>query len=216
MKKLILAIYVLVVTAFSIHIITEQPSKFVPKPIPQQAPLEIPFQKSETIPVAPPPKKTEKAQQVYLIAFRGLGGAMEEVELRAWAKRNNYILKIYHHSQLDKAMTFVLSLPKKANVEILGFSKGAETAYELARDTDEVAYRRMLTVGTYHTVTTSFATNRRPPLPNVRKHWNFVESHQQPKNFKKNPINISLGVVSHYKALSKTLNILENNPKYNG
>lgn len=210
MKTLIIGIFTVLITIMSIFIILNKPINS--KEFPKQEILPIPFTNEKPVKVTPASRSISLKN---LIVFRGLNGALEETTVRKWSKEKNYIIKIFHHSELDKAISYVLSLSDRRHVEVLGFSKGAETAYALARDVDEVVFRRLITVGTYHTVTTSFSTGRRPPLPNVRKHWNFVEKHQQPKGFKTNTINVSLGVVSHFKSLSKALELMDNNRKYN-
>lgn len=150
----------------------------------------------------------------YMIAFRGLGSALDEESLSDWCDRNNYVLKVYDYTQDEAALRYAMSI-KSVHLEILGFSKGAETAYDLADDLGAAKkIKRMITVGSYHTVTTSFATKRRPPLPNVKEHWNFIETFQQPENFNVNPINVSLGNVAHLQSVKAALNLIDENSKY--
>lgn len=149
----------------------------------------------------------------FIIAFRGLDNVFDDEAMKQWSKNHNYKLKIFSYYEVDKAVKFANSLVSD-HIEIFGFSRGARSAYEFAQQTPTIRYKRLITVGAYHTVTSSFA-NTRPPLPNVLEHRNYVERHQQPDGFSKNPINISLGDTYHYDALRKTLNILEkeNNAK---
>jgi pimeloyl-ACP methyl ester carboxylesterase len=94
-------------------------------------------------------------------------------------------------------------------IDIIGFSRGARSAYELAAAYPNISIRRMITIGSFHTVTSSFGNGTRPPLKNVGEHRNYIESHQQPPDFNKNPINISLGPTIHYESVKKVLDILE-------
>lgn len=145
----------------------------------------------------------------HMIAFRGLNSVIDEQTLTDWCEENRYVLRVFNHEQTDAALTYALTL-KTVHLELLGFSKGAESAYELAEDLVDVKkIRRLITVGTYHTVTTSFATKRRPKLKNVKVHYNFVETAQQPENFKANPINVSVGKVDHLTALKESFKLID-------
>lgn len=144
-----------------------------------------------------------------IIAFRDLDGSLDEASLKAWAEKNAYTTKIFNFNQVDEATKFVESVDLKENMlEILGFSKGVESAYELARFTPEITYRRLLTIGTYWGVTKSFEPDGvRPPRKNVEDHKNYVEIFQQPNGFGANPINVSLGICKHQDAVRKALEI---------
>lgn len=142
-----------------------------------------------------------------IIAFRGLNGIMDDASLIYWAKANGYDVKIFQHYEMNKASSY-LSKVKYKSIEILGFSKGAETAYAFCKSHKDRNFERLLTIGTYHTVTSSFGYSRLP-LKNVTAHLNFIEKHQQPKGFEDNAINISLGPTIHFDAVKKTLKMLD-------
>jgi len=146
----------------------------------------------------------------HLIIFRGLGGLLETEAIKKYSENNNYKLKIYHYTEIDNAIKYIQTIDKNnfQHKEIWGFSKGAESAYETIELTPNSKYAKLITIGTYPTVTSSFGESR--PIPsNVRKHKNYVESWQQPKEFTHNKNNISLGNVAHMEALSKTISILQ-------
>jgi hypothetical protein len=144
-----------------------------------------------------------------MIAFRGLNEALEVKTLSDWCKRNGYTLKIFSYHEVDKAVKYTASLNISSHIEVWGYSRGAVSAYELCKLTSKKRYAKLHTIGTYHTVTSSFGKNRKR-LVNVEEHKNYVESHQQSKGFKSNSINVSLGNVSHFEATKKALEIIDN------
>lgn len=146
-----------------------------------------------------------------LIAIRGLRGVMDDDAVIAFSKKHDYDLKIFNHTQYTDIVEY-LTILKDPHTELLGFSKGAEVAYKVASMRPKFEFRRLITIGTYHTVTSSFGTKTRPVLKNVRVHYNFIEVFQQPANFDQNPINISLGEVSHYNSVKVALTLLEKLP----
>lgn len=143
----------------------------------------------------------------YVIAFRGLYNVFDDNSMKVWCDKFDYKLKIFSATQVEEAVKYASKL-QSDHIEIFGFSRGAKSAYELAQATPNIKYKRMITIGSYHTVTSSFLTSRKP-LSNVLEHRNYIEKHQQPDDFNKNPINISLGNTYHYDALKKTLDILD-------
>ena len=145
----------------------------------------------------------------HMIAFRGLNNIFEDATMKKWCDKNGYKLKVFNYYDLNDAADYVTELDSD-HIEILGYSRGAVSAYSLAKITPKVQYKRMLTVGSYHTVTSSFG-RARPKLKNVHVHLNYIEKHQQPEGFFNNPINVSLGECSHFKAVEKTLSMIDNN-----
>jgi len=145
----------------------------------------------------------------HMIAFRGLNNIFEDSTMKKWCQKHDYKLRIFNYFEVADAIDYVTDLDSD-HIEILGYSRGAVSAYDLAKKTPDIHYTRMLTVGSYHTVTSSFG-NARPKLKNVGVHLNYIEKHQQPKGFFNNPINISLGECSHFKAVEKTLSMIDNN-----
>ena len=141
------------------------------------------------------------------IFIRGLNGVMDDAAAIEWAKKREFDLKIFNWQPMAPIVTYINKL--RDPIDLIGFSKGAEIAYAVAQQMPHIWFDRMITVGAYHTVTSSFGTKRRPRLINVAKHWNFVEKFQQPEGFFNNPINIDLGDVSHFNSLKKALGILD-------
>jgi pimeloyl-ACP methyl ester carboxylesterase len=142
-----------------------------------------------------------------LICFRGLNNIFEDDTAKKWAQEHGYELKVFNYFEVDEAESWI----RKTNYDhiwLLGYSRGAVSAYDLAKRTPTMTYKRMLTVGSYHTVTSSFGKSR-PALPNVVVHRNYIETHQQPKDFAKNINNISLGKVSHFEAVKATFDLIK-------
>lgn len=138
-----------------------------------------------------------------MIAFKGINGVFEEDAMKKWCDSNEYQLLTFQFFDVEDVAEFVRRQPIR-HVEILGYSRGAPAAYELARKTPLQFYPRLITVGAHKTITASFGTTRKA-LRNVKQHLNFSETHQQPPDFDANPINISLGVCSHFEAVSEVL-----------
>ena len=142
-----------------------------------------------------------------LIVFRGLNNLLDDDSVVKWAQAHDYALKIFNYFEVDSAKQYVLGL-KDSQIEVLGFSRGAVSAYDLCRATPNVQYKRLYTVGTYITVTQSFG-NSRPELDNVEMHRNYVEDFQQPDDFQDYACNISLGHCEHMASVKKALAIIE-------
>ena len=139
-----------------------------------------------------------------MIAFKGLNEAFESKVMTEWCRKNNYTLRIFGYKEVNQAIKYVNKTPRESHIEVWGYSRGAVAGYDLIRLTPTIRYSRLHTIGTYHTVTSSFGKSR--PVPqNVSKHTNYVETHQQPKGFFKNPNNVSLGPVNHFEATKKAL-----------
>jgi hypothetical protein len=165
-------------------------------------------QRSESSTKHPSKNLDTHSQSVrYMIAFKGLNGAFETNTMTEWCRMNNYILKIFDYKEVDQAIKFVKTIPVDSHIEVWGYSRGAVAGYDLIRLTPTIKYDRLHTVGTYHTVTSSFG-NSRPVPQNVGRHTNYVETHQQPKDFFNNPNNVSLGPVNHFEATKKALEVI--------
>jgi hypothetical protein len=132
---------------------------------------------------------------------------MDDDTVSQWAANRGYRLWIFDHWEDSDIVEYIERI-KYDYLMILGFSKGAETAYEVCRIADTSPVDLLLTVGTYHTVTSSFG-NRRPSLHNVKKHYNMIEDFQQPDDFEDNPINIDLGNVTHWGSVKAALEKLD-------
>ena len=143
----------------------------------------------------------------YMIAFKGLNEAFETKVMTEWCRKNNYTLRIFGYKEVNQAIKYVNKTPRESHVEVWGYSRGAVAGYDLIRLTPTIKYDRLHTVGTYHTVTSSFG-NSRPVPQNVGRHTNYVETHQQPKDFFNNPNNVSLGPVNHFEATKKALEVI--------
>lgn len=148
-----------------------------------------------------------------LVAFRGINSLLDEKAVKAWAKQNGYAVKIYDYPEVNAAAKYVDALNDSADVDVLGFSRGAVSAYQLVASTPDEHYNRLITVGAVRSVTTSFGNGERPKPSNVGQHLNFSESWQQPDGFSKNPINISVGDVEHMDSVGKALEMLSNGVK---
>ena len=139
----------------------------------------------------------------YMIAFKGLNEAFETKVMTEWCRKNNYTLRIFGYKELDQAIKYVNKTPRESHIEVWGYSRGAVAGYKLIKLTPNVKYARLHTIGTHPTVTNSFGV-----LKNVSRHTNYVETHQQPKGFFKNPNNVSLGPVNHFEATKKALEVI--------
>lgn len=143
----------------------------------------------------------------YMIAFKGLNDAFETKVMTEWCRKNNYTLRIFGYKEVNTAIKYVNKTPRESHIEVWGYSRGAVAGYDLIKLTPTIKYARLHTIGTYHTVTASFGKSRHVPK-NVNRHTNYVETHQQPKGFYKNPNNVSLGPVNHFEATKKALEII--------
>ena len=150
---------------------------------------------------------TQSPTKRYMIAFKGLNEAFETKVMTEWCRKNNYTLRIFGYKEVNQAIKYVNKTPRESHIEVWGYSRGAVAGYDLIRLTPTIRYSRLHTIGTYHTVTSSFGKSR--PVPqNVSKHTNYVETHQQPKGFFKNPNNVSLGPINHFEATKKALELI--------
>lgn len=154
-----------------------------------------------------PSRPITTADNINLIVFRGLNNVLDKASVFAFAKKHNATLMVFSYFQVAEAGDYMKHL--KGPIDIIGFSRGARSAYELADAHPNIPIRRLITIGSFHTVTSSFGNGKRPPLRNVGEHRNYIESHQQPQDFDKNPINISLGPIIHYDSVKAVLDILE-------
>lgn len=141
------------------------------------------------------------------IVVRGLYGLLDEKAVKDWSEKHGFDLKIFNWEQLGHTQRYIRAC--KEPIDLIGFSKGAEIVYAAARNCSDILFDRLITIGTYHTVTSSFGTQRRPTLRNIKQHLNFVEKFQQPAGFENNPINIDLGKVEHMKSVSVALKLLD-------
>ena len=90
----------------------------------------------------------------YVIGFKGLNDAFDNVAFETYSNHYNYCNKVYSWHQLDEALDFIHKL--NVRYRLYGYSKGAETVGHVLKNNKRKKPEYVITIGAYKTTNVNF------------------------------------------------------------